>query len=109
MALGITVTTPILKVSSLLSLLKSFPALSCSSRPFSLILSGTPTTRHACQSSWRCYQFHDRLDVSTWPQILPGHRIYIAMGFSFPLRIASITLVVLPVEDGTWGIVAATG
>ncbi|PYH76336.1 MFS general substrate transporter [Aspergillus uvarum CBS 121591] len=92
MALCITLTTPILKFSSIV--INGFGYSNYES-----MLVGLPGGAINFITVW----------ISALiPRIFPGTRICTAIGLSLVPLCGSIILLVLPIRDGSWGIVAAT-
>ncbi|KAH6989852.1 major facilitator superfamily domain-containing protein [Ilyonectria destructans] len=92
MALCITLTTPILKFSS-------------------IVINGFGYSKH--QSMLVGLPGGAINFVTVWvsalvPRFLPGTRVYTAIGLSLVPLVGSVVLVALPAEDSAWDIVAAT-
>ncbi|KAM0540806.1 hypothetical protein ACHAPJ_013494 [Fusarium lateritium] len=109
MALCITLTTPILKVYKLPSLLRAHYLLQ---QWFSaIVINGFGYSKY--QSMLVGLPGGAINFITVWMSALvtrffPNTRIYTAIGLTFVPLVGSVILVALPVEDGTWGIVAAT-
>ncbi|GKT48200.1 putative transporter [Colletotrichum spaethianum] len=92
MALCITLTTPILKFSSLV--INGFGY-----SPFKTMLVGLPGGAISFATIWAS---------ALIPRFVPGTRVYTSIGLSLVPLLGSAMLLALPVKGSEWGIVAST-